>query len=415
MENTPPDGLDPFSDHLDGLLAGIAIAIQLPPSKHALAVDRYERVRKHMEREGSPLKDLIEHFYPQGSMAIDATISTRWTDEDYDLDVVAQLTLPRGIAPSSVLDLVEQALENYPAKIVRQTRCVTVQFADGMHIDVTPAIRHSVGPERQSDIFHAKEGTAASSHYTVPMNAYGFAAWYNERTPLERRFAEAYNIRLYDYYGVQYRAEADVDEVPDQVHFTVKNTATVALQLVKRFRNVQYADYKGRVPPSVMLSYYAGRAATPNTRLSDMVIRQARMIVSDIERHSAVGQRLLVTNPCYNKDVFTDRWPESLGQQDEFARYLRGLTSALEAIKAGRYDLEGAADLLRGLFGKGVVARAIEHANRVFGHAIQSGNRRYGKGGIFIPTTPSLVGAATDASSSGVTGRTHTFMGGVWK
>jgi hypothetical protein len=32
--------------------------------------------------------------------------------------------------------------------------------------------------------------------------------------------------------------EAEVDDVPDQTHFSVKNTATLALQLIKRFRNI---------------------------------------------------------------------------------------------------------------------------------------------------------------------------------
>jgi hypothetical protein len=69
-----------------------------------------------------------------------------------------------------------------------------------------------------------------------------------------------------------------VDEVPDQCEFVVKNTATLALQLVKRFRNIRYATYKGRTPPSVMLSYYAGTAAKPDSTLSEMVMRIANWI-----------------------------------------------------------------------------------------------------------------------------------------
>lgn len=41
------------------LLAGVAIRIELPPSLHRLAVERYEAVRKHIEREGSPLHDKV--------------------------------------------------------------------------------------------------------------------------------------------------------------------------------------------------------------------------------------------------------------------------------------------------------------------------------------------------------------------
>ena len=79
-----PDGLDPFNDPLDRILAEIALSIQLPPSLHEQAKGRYDAVRRHLEATPA-FQDQIEHFYPQGSMAIDATISTRGTDDEYDL------------------------------------------------------------------------------------------------------------------------------------------------------------------------------------------------------------------------------------------------------------------------------------------------------------------------------------------
>jgi len=69
--------VDPFLNPLDAILAEIAINLQLPPGLHAKAVKRYVAVRTYIERDGSPLHDKVAAFYPQGSMAIDATISTR--------------------------------------------------------------------------------------------------------------------------------------------------------------------------------------------------------------------------------------------------------------------------------------------------------------------------------------------------
>ena len=63
---------DPFADPLDAVLAEIAVNIQLPPGLHAKAVDRYEAIRRYIERPGSPLEGWVACFYPQGSMAIDA-------------------------------------------------------------------------------------------------------------------------------------------------------------------------------------------------------------------------------------------------------------------------------------------------------------------------------------------------------
>ncbi len=136
-----PPPKDPFADPLDAVLAEIAINLQLPPGLHAKAVDRYEAVRTYIERPGSPLDGRVACFYPQGSMAIDATISTRGTDDEYDLDIVAEITV-RDDGPEALLDDLEAALAGYPvSRIVRQTRCITLYYADGMHLDVTPSRR----------------------------------------------------------------------------------------------------------------------------------------------------------------------------------------------------------------------------------------------------------------------------------
>jgi hypothetical protein len=169
----PLNGVDPFLDPLDALLADIAVSVQLPPGLHAQATDRYEAVRRYIERPGSPLEDKVSWFYPQGSMAIDATISIRGTDDEYDLDIVAELAIDPMTAPGHALDLLEKAVTGYPVSrgIERQTRCVTIRYADNMHLDVTPSARLAYEPDRQSHIFHAKKEEPTLLHQHVPMNA----------------------------------------------------------------------------------------------------------------------------------------------------------------------------------------------------------------------------------------------------
>ena len=74
-----------------------------------------------------------------------------------------------------------------------------------------------------------------------------------------------------------------------------------------------------------MLSYYAGVAAHPNMSLSAMLVRLATWIIREIERASLYSKKLHVANPVCPDDVFTDRWPESITQQSEFASHLREL------------------------------------------------------------------------------------------
>src|SRR5271165_1595117 len=113
-EKTGGAELDPFLHPMDAILADIAIAVQLPPGLHAKACERYEAVRTYAERPGSPSHGLILRFYPQGSMAIDATISVRGTDDEYDLDVIAELAVAPDAPPAQVLDLFYEAIVGYP-------------------------------------------------------------------------------------------------------------------------------------------------------------------------------------------------------------------------------------------------------------------------------------------------------------
>jgi hypothetical protein len=399
---------DPFADPLDAVLAEIAINIQLPPGLHAKAVDRYEAVRRYLERPGSPLEGRVACFYPQGSMAIDATTSTRGTDDEYDLDIVAEIEGPDD-GPEALLDDLEKALKGYPvSRIVRQTRCVTLYYADGMHLDVTPSRRRAL-KEKEGEIPHAKKGARTELPRYVPMNAYAFAQWYLIRTPVEERFALALNRRLYEQAGIAFAA-AEVEEVPPQTPLIIKSVTTVALQLVKRHRNIMYATETGRIPPSVVLSCHAGHAARPGLGLADMVIRQARWTARAIDEAARQRRLLSVPNPEFAAERFTDRWPETQLQQTTYSRHLHTLANGLEAARNGNVQLEDLQAWLRDQFGDRVVTRSVMAFNRRLGQQVQARQHGYTRsGGLFVPAAPAIIG--TGAGLAPIAARAHTNMG----
>ncbi len=401
-----PQGLNPFDNALDRILAEIALSAQLPPSLHRKTGGRYGAVRAHLEAH-TAFAGQIEHFYPQGSMAIDATISNRGTDDEYDLDIVAQLGGRfRAMTPLAILIELERALADYPVdKVVRQTRCVTLYYSDRMHLDITPGLRVRGALERESLITHAKGPHPDLADRFVDMNAYGFAEWYRQRTPLEVRLAKAFRDEWLAR-DMAMRAEAEVDEVPDQVDFPVKNTATLALQLLKRFRNICYAGYDGRIPPSVMLSYFAGLAAAREMSLSDMLIRQAQWIVDAIDKANLYGRLLHVANPVCEDDVFTDRWPADRQQQDGFAKHLRRLIEGLEAAKRGEVAPDQLMEWLRTNFGGRVVTKAADRMAEAIGKAVQGASQSYTRRGSLI-----LPAAGIATAPAIVHARPHTFYG----
>lgn len=397
---------DPFGDPLDAILAEVAINLQLPPGLHRKAVERYGAVCRYIDRQGSPLAGRVSCFYPQGSMAIDATISTRGTDDEYDIDAVAEI-LGGSEGPEALLDLLEAALDGYPVeRMERKTRCITLYYADGMHLDVTPA-RRLAPKEKEGAIAHAKRGKPAE-HCYVPMNAYGFCAWYNGRTPLEERFAIALNQRLYAEHGMEFAA-ATIEDVPEQTPLIVKSATTVALQLIKRHRNIFYSDDTGRMPPSVMLSCHAGHAASPGMGLADMVVRQARWTARAIDEAARNHCLLDVANPEFPAERFTDRWPENQSQQQTYAGALHALANGLQEARERGRQLEDLQEWLRDQFGERVVTRSVKAFNERIGRKVQSQEHGYTRsGGLYVPAAPAILSGVGLAPAAA---RPHTNMG----
>jgi hypothetical protein len=144
-----------------------------------------------------------------------------------------------------------------------------------------------------------------------------------------------------------------------------------------------------------------------------MVIRIAKWILRDIEAASMTGGRLHVANPICPNDVFTDRWPESVAQQNEFANHLKDLVNGLEAMAKMTMAADAIGEWLRHMFGDRVVTKAADSTAICLGAAIQNTQRSYSrKGRLLVPGTGrSLSAAVAPLVAPATSARAHTFFG----
>jgi len=207
-------------------------------------------------------------------------------------------------------------------------------------------------------------------------------------------------------------AEADIEDVPDQTPLIIKSVTTVALQLIKRHRNILYIDEAGRMPPSVVLSCHAGHAAVRGIGLADMVIRQARWTERAIKQAAAARRLLDVRNPEYTDERFTDRWPETQEQQRVYADELGVLANGLQAAREKGAQLEDLQAWLREKFGQRVVTRSVESFNAWLGKQVQDRGHGYTRsGGLYVPAAPAIITGAGASQLAPVAARAHTNMG----
>lgn len=388
-----------FKNIEDLLLADVAVRIQLSPTSYQTAVDRYRAINDFVDREGSPLAGRIHLFYPQGSMAIGATIASRLTTDEFDVDIIAQLLLDATADPARVLDLLYEAINGppgsrYHGSVERCSRCITVSYADGMHVDVTPMVRRLGTPERESILFHHRRENRRDPGYRKIANPFGFAEWFKKRTPQEILFAEEYAALTKSHIAL---AEAEQDPMPEREDLYRKSMALIALQLLKRYRNVRYDQRDVRRPPSVVLSKLVADNSGKTARLSEELLYQSERAQALLQECASSGSLLEVTNPTCNEDILTDRWPMTQSEQQVFIKDLQYLIRQLVRLRAG-CPLEELRNILADLFGERPSADAVTALAENLGDRIISGR------GLYVPSSIKSSGSAALLGLSGAAG-----------
>lgn len=413
--NKPTNGdFRPFAVIGERLLASTAIKIELPPSQHILMVGRKASIEKHLEREGSPLKGLIRLFYQQGSVAIGATIRAKFRQEGFDIDIIVELLQRANLTPAQVLDLLYDAMRGEPGSkyydcTERQSRCVTVYYADGMHLDLSPSVLLDEHDPRRSHIFHSKLEGPRWKDTTILTNSFGFVAHYNARCPIDQMFAEDYG-RLVRTADLQMQIlMKDAESVPVPVHSTVvggKSAVTVALQLLKRNRNIRWLPRKRRMPASVMFSCLSLEVAEAGRTIGQNLKIIAQHILDRLNRAKSVGELLHVENPVCPGDVFTDRWPESQADQDLLIEDMRLFLRQLAELFDDRRSFKDRSRTLEDMFGETVAKQVVDEFAVEMGQSVQSGSH-------FLGTVGGIVAAPTLVSARPAAPR-NTFYGTKW-
>ncbi len=413
LKTIPPQLTDPT----DILLADVAIRVQLSQTDYNKAVGRYRTVNDWIERDNSPLKDRVQLFYPQGSMAVGATIASKLKTDEFDIDVVAQFDLPQDLSPHVPLNLLYEAIRGDPGSRYRQmtkrrTRCVTVDYSGKMHIDITPVIRRWGTPDRESWLFHNRPEAPQDPSYRLIANPYGFAEWFKANTPADQDFANIFEQRSAEYEQLRLMEAAESEPVPPQEPPFRKSKAVIVLQLLKRWRNVQYDARPGRRPPSILIAKFVADAANHTDRLSEELLLQARHMLSEFRIWHGTGSRIHVANPVCEMDVLTDRWPETLHDQAIFMRDLEVLIAKVEKLVSG-CDLREMQAIMMNLFGEAPTTEVFRAFNERMGKEVQDGRSRHrpGIGSRIIPTT-----AATSVTvpPGGLSTPKHTYFGDEW-
>jgi hypothetical protein len=338
----------------DALLMDVARRIQLTKTKHEAAERNFHALCNYVDRVGSPLEDKVIECYPSGSFATGTAIASRVAKDQHDVDVVMELDIPSNSAPKDVLNVLFQAINGekgsrYHGKVKQNSRCVTVEYDDGTTVDLMPIARIH-GPERAGNLFHYKQETGESRHKAV--NPWGFAKHFNDHVDFDPAFHDLFEGRRLLVEG-RIVEKAETQPMPDHAPIEEKSARVVALQLLKRNKDVAWRapSRKGRKPPSVALAAMALDAGPVHAGLLDEVIAIATHIRGRLKEIYGPRGTVQVFNPAYPPDEFTDRWPENKAAQDLYDGDLRRLIVDLYKLRNENLSLAEQQEVLKRLFG----------------------------------------------------------------
>lgn len=290
--------------------------LDIPPALYERAVKRHHSLGEWFCRDASRLKQFNPRVSPQGSFRHGTVVRPLVEDAEYDLDNVTTLDISKtAITQKSLKELYGLEMRDYAqahgmlAPLEEKNRCYRLRYADQerFHLDSLPSLAEEesvILSLRARNVPHelARRAIAITDKrhpaYTALSNAWptsnprGFARW------LEARMGPLAHARRLDL--VQRRAYATVDDVPA---YQLKTPLQRAIQLLKRHRDVMFADNPEVAPISMILTNLSGQAYNGETDVY-LAVRGILNRMLDFVHQD----RPFVPNPTHPAEDYADKW-----------------------------------------------------------------------------------------------------------
>ena len=216
---------------LDVLLFDVCDNLQLSPTQQGKAEDRYRAIAKVISGANSPFSHWDSNMYYQGSMRLRTTVKP--IDTPHDLDLVCEFDVPHDdVSPMHLLDDMFTLFSEhgvYGGMVTKKNRCIRIEYMDEFWLDILPACRDDLNwgtciqvPDRDKRRWK-------------PSNPIAYAIWFNKAT---RRIV----VKFSDSRRQLIVAETTIEPLPALQPIEEKTMLQLVVQLLKRWRDVHYAN-----------------------------------------------------------------------------------------------------------------------------------------------------------------------------
>ncbi len=365
--------------HIEELLEDLAESLQIPPSRYEAAERSYKSVGDWLQRETSTLRSANPQVYIQGSFQLGTAIRPISDAEDYDVDLVCEVSASKALQTQAQLkadlgyELAAYAEAHKLDEPEEGRRCWTLNYADSaqFHLDTLVAIPDAVRKRlllEQSGLSTQWSETAiAITDREHPMyrqisedwphsNPKGYSNWFHSR------MAEVFNARR---QMLAMEARASVEDIPE---YEVRTPLQYAIQILKRHRDMMFVDHPDDKPISIILTTLAANAYQQETSLVGTLYNILQHMDSFIEDRDGVAW---IANPADPAENFADRWQQYPERKRAFYDWLEQVRTDF-ANAAAAMSRDSALAGLQPHFGKRLIEAAQAHRQSIRGGALKT-------------------------------------------
>jgi hypothetical protein len=344
------------------LLESIAKTLDISPTQHKLAVERYQAVGNWLDADNSALKVFRPQIRPQGSFRLGTVIKPLTEDEEYDVDLTCKLIISKSLITQKQLkkivgDRLKQNEEYKRMLAPEKRRCWRLQYAEvfRFHLDIVPSIPDDQTGVTLLELRGVPKVIANNALCITDNETWDYATDFPKSNP------EGYALWFYEQMKVEFQRKrillADslkmsVDEVPE---FDVKTPLQRVVQLLKRHRDIRYGKNDDK-PISIIITTLSALSYENETdvllALQNVLSRMDTFIERDISGN------YLIKNPVNPSENFADKWNENPKKANLFFEWLEEAREDFKVLTLKKGLPEVAIPLKR-YFGENVVTMAF--------------------------------------------------------
>jgi hypothetical protein len=323
-------------DLLDDLLDRVCEKLQISPSQQKQAEERYAAVGKWLSDDKSILALIAPQIYPQGSLRIGTTVKPL-RECEYDLDIVCELALDwRKCDPIKVLNAIEARLREssiYLPLIQRKNRCIRLDYANEFHLDILPAC-----PDSQKNNGCVKVPDRKDRDWK-DSNPRGYAEWFEGRS---RQF--------------ETMLKAAVEPLPPNEPVNNKPPLKRVVQLMKRFRDINFQNNPESAPISIILTTIAGSFYAGQSSINKSISYILRELMINIQTNQ---NRIVVLNPTNHDEDFSENWDNFPELYNKFIYWVGEFYELWERVNNTK-GIDNISKILKEMFGEDVINVALK-------------------------------------------------------